>query len=115
VSVQSIDVLEQVALLGTAVVRNNAYVLATRDRPRAEDEAPDTNIVLRVYGPYGSVDVRAPAFFSRRQAEPADLPGPARANTTFQCGPVGWLERLEPPGRQYTRPYDSPERDLYAG
>jgi hypothetical protein len=113
-SVQSIDVLEQGALLGTAAVRNNAFVLATRDRPRAEDEPPDTNIVLRVYGPDGSVDVPAPAFFSRHHAELGDLPGPVGVDTTFQPGSVGWLERREPRGEPFTWPYDSPDRILYS-
>jgi hypothetical protein len=113
-SVQSIDVLEQGDLLGTATVGNNAFVLAAPDRPRASDEPPDTNIVLRARGSDGLVDVRAPAFFSRRHSELRDLPGPVRADMTLQSGSVGWLKRREPRGEPFSWPYDSPDRVLYS-
>lgn len=113
-SVQNIDVLEQGALLGTAAVRNNAFVLATQDRPRGKEEPPDTNIVLRVHGPDGLVDVRAPSFLSRRHVELKDLPGPVRADTPLQSDSVGWLERGEPRGEPFTWPYDFPDRILYS-
>ena len=113
-SVQTIDVLERGALLGTAAVRNNAFVLATQDRPREKEEPPDTNIVLRVHGPDGLVDVPAPSFFSRRDVELEDLPGPVAADTPLQSGSIGWLERREPRGEPFTWTYDFPDRILYS-
>jgi hypothetical protein len=112
--VQSIDVLEEGALLGRATVRNNAFILTAPDQPHSGEDPRDTDIVLRVRGPEGSVDVRAPVPFSRRNLEPEDLPGPVRAGRTLHSGSVGWLERREPRGEPFAWPYDSPDRILYS-
>jgi hypothetical protein len=113
-SVQSIDVLEEGALLGRATVRNNAFILTVPDQPHSGEHPRDTNIVLRVRGSESSIDVRAPVFRSRRNLHPEDLPGPVRADRTLDSGSVGWLERRELRGEQFVWPYDSPDRILYS-
>jgi hypothetical protein len=113
-SVQSIDVLEQGTLLGAAAVGNNAFVLATPDRPRAEADPRERDIVLRVHRADGSVDVPAPAAWSLHRPELEQLPGPVRADRPLESGSVGWLEHREPRGQPFTWPYDSPDRILYS-
>jgi hypothetical protein len=113
-SVQSLDILEGGVALGRAAVHNNAFLIAGPDRARSPDEPPDTNIVLRAHGPDGSIDVPAPAFWSRTHLDLEDLPGPVRADRTFDAGSVGWLEHHEPRGEPFNWPYDFPNRVLYS-
>lgn len=105
--VRSIDVLEGGKRLGSAVLKNNGFVLAAPDHPGSSIGEPA--LVVRARDAKGaSADLVVDTGPNVPGEHPQALPGPDRVERTLTSGSIGWLENGESRGEPIQWPDGSP-------
>jgi hypothetical protein len=102
-AVRSVEVLEDGTSVGSALVKNNAFLYASPDEPRSRLEGPALALRARD-GENAVVEMPVGKGSSFPRVDPANLPGPDRVERTLTSGSIGWLEGREPRGEPFTWP-----------